>query len=139
MKKNRGFKRQLKKEIKELMYKVGNMEAENFHLKRDLRSCEQVLYKWRKFWQSPIIEYYFEPDCYPECLTICTALKAPEGFARGIEGRHRIPKDHNERMLHSALHQAAQEYGIKIAENFSFEKKRVNPKLNITAKLSVPV
>jgi hypothetical protein len=126
-KKNRGFKRQLKKEMKELMYKVGGLEVEKEHLIRDLRDCERALNGWRRFWQNPTIEYYFEPDPFEECLSICTSLKTPEGLVRGIEGRHRIPKDHTERMLHSALSQAAKEYGLKIAENFVFEKKKIGP------------
>ena len=123
MKKNRGFKRQLKKEIKKLIEENEILRGKNYELCKDNKLLDKNLAAWQNFVERPTVEYSMERDPYSECFIVHTELKAPIARFLHIEGRHRLPNDYEPRFLENLLGDAAKSIGMKLSEKFTFVKK----------------
>ena len=123
MKKNRGFKRQLKKEFKKLTEENQDLKNENYKLVRENRLLDENLAAWQKFVERPQIEYSIEDEPYSGCAIVHTELKAPIPRMLSIEGRHKMPREYDSRFLQNLLGEAAKSIGIKFSEKFTFVKK----------------
>lgn len=123
MKKNRGFKRQLKKELKKLTEENQDLKNEIYKLIKDNRLLDENLSAWQRFVERPQIEFSIEDDPYSGCAFVHTELKAPIPRILRIEGRHRMPREYEPRFLENLLGEAAKSIGIKLSEKFTFIKK----------------
>lgn len=123
MKKNRGFKRQLKKELKKLTEENQDLKNEVYKLIKDNRLLDENLSAWQRFVERPQIEFSIEDDPYSGCAFVHTELKAPIPRILRIEGRHRMPREYEPRFLENLLGEAAKSIGIKLSEKFTFIKK----------------
>ena len=123
MKKNRGFKRQLKKEIKKLTEENGILRGKNYELCKEILLLTENLAAWQRFVERPQIEFSIEDDPYSGCAFVHTELKAPIPRILRIEGRHRMPREYEPRFLENLLGEAAKSIGIKLSEKFTFVKK----------------
>lgn len=111
MKKNRRFKRSLKKEMKELQNK-------NLQLTHNCKHIEQKYDELERCLQRPIVKFWLEPSYNEHSIILRTEIK---NKIWELQGQAVLPKDHDRQLLKDALFNLGKSMAIRMAEHFEYE------------------
>lgn len=111
MKKNRRFKRSLKKEIKELKNK-------NLQLIHTCKNLEQKYDELEYCLKRPKVKFWLEPSYNEHTVLLRAEIK---NNLWHLSGQNILPKDFNRAILKDALYGLGKSMAIRMAEYFDYE------------------
>ena len=111
MKKNRRFKRSLKKELKELENKNSQLIHTCKHLEQKYDELEYSL-------KRPKVKFWLEPSYNEHTVFLRAEIKNELWH---LQGQHVLPKDFERGLLKDALYDLGKSMAIRMAEYFDYE------------------